>query len=608
MNRENIRFLFPFEKISCGSDIILYGAGDCGRQFFDQILSTDYCKVILWVDKWAKGSQAAYSNGLCYPVCVTSIKSIADRKYDYLVIAIAKADIAGEAAVELSQTYGVQNEKIIACVHEIRRPLPFAKQRDEFFGRPNLEKELVEIAPEAFITHKRLDTMVRYLVCADFVRGIENRTHLSLYSRMLLCRGSIYEGTHYFQETARNTTKDFIEEVKKMCLSMKSNGFDKSCYIPMAAENHITWNGQHRLSAALALEKNIWVRYLPNHRANEDFNIDFFVNNGFCAYDRLEILRTFADLYQNCGIVVLWGTVRDQWEYLQKQFAKKLTLVGYADLDFSHNYIAFENLLHEIYSDPLWRDVYMDRKIHLLKMSPLRIRVMLFSDENDKGCDLFDILKSEKESLRHHVYFETDIAPVVLHSSDSISEYRNLKNILLNPNNIRQFEKRVSRHYSEEFISRIGEVKAECAKRGIDTDDVVIVGSSTLEVFGLRQANDIDIAVHSRHRKEADTSVSLQWTENIHYARKNSIEDVNGTVYPDDLIIEDHNLHYMFHGLKFINMELLKMKKQHDRRENDKTDLRLIEIFEDYCNNFDDKHILGQQIERELRQKRYGNG
>ena len=44
-------YLFPYEKIPQGSRIIIYGAGDVGQEYLQQMQITGYCSVIAFIDK-----------------------------------------------------------------------------------------------------------------------------------------------------------------------------------------------------------------------------------------------------------------------------------------------------------------------------------------------------------------------------------------------------------------------------------------------------------------------------------------------------------------------------------------------------------------------------
>ena len=49
--KEKIRYLFPYEMVSPGDDIYLYGGGDLGRQYLDEIARGNYCNVMGVIDK-----------------------------------------------------------------------------------------------------------------------------------------------------------------------------------------------------------------------------------------------------------------------------------------------------------------------------------------------------------------------------------------------------------------------------------------------------------------------------------------------------------------------------------------------------------------------------
>ena len=48
------QYLFPFEKVPMGSNIIIYGAGIVGMEYLQQVLTTGYCNVVAMIDANAK--------------------------------------------------------------------------------------------------------------------------------------------------------------------------------------------------------------------------------------------------------------------------------------------------------------------------------------------------------------------------------------------------------------------------------------------------------------------------------------------------------------------------------------------------------------------------
>ncbi len=75
-------FLFPYELVPKGSNIIIYGAGKCGRSFLKQICDNHYCNVVAVVDKNYKNIQKVYG------IDVVSINDIYSIKHDFVVVAV----------------------------------------------------------------------------------------------------------------------------------------------------------------------------------------------------------------------------------------------------------------------------------------------------------------------------------------------------------------------------------------------------------------------------------------------------------------------------------------------------------------------------------------
>lgn len=97
---KEMKWIFPFGKVEKDEKIILYGAGQVGKQYYKQIMETAYCKVILWVDKNINEGN------------ITSVDNIFKSEYDKVVIAIRNKCIVESIAKELSEK-GVNKDKIV---------------------------------------------------------------------------------------------------------------------------------------------------------------------------------------------------------------------------------------------------------------------------------------------------------------------------------------------------------------------------------------------------------------------------------------------------------------------------------------------------------------
>lgn len=95
--------LFPFNRVETGKRIVLYGAGNVGKQYYNQLVSINYCQSLLWVDRRADFIQDER---------VKSIGLIDSYDFDYIVVAIENKTICNEVFEQLIGN-GVNEKKIV---------------------------------------------------------------------------------------------------------------------------------------------------------------------------------------------------------------------------------------------------------------------------------------------------------------------------------------------------------------------------------------------------------------------------------------------------------------------------------------------------------------
>ncbi len=78
-----IHFLFQFQKVAPDTNVLLYGAGTMGKEFYDQLDRLNYCKNLLWVDKRAgeiKDDRVHHIEEICNFAADTAVIAISDKK------------------------------------------------------------------------------------------------------------------------------------------------------------------------------------------------------------------------------------------------------------------------------------------------------------------------------------------------------------------------------------------------------------------------------------------------------------------------------------------------------------------------------------------------
>lgn len=98
-----MEYVVPYEKIKRSSRLILYGAGRVGKAYYKQLLLTQFCTLVAWVDQ--QGSQV--DPNVCLP------SEIIHMEYDYLLIAIISKETASEVRQFLVNECAVDKKKIL---------------------------------------------------------------------------------------------------------------------------------------------------------------------------------------------------------------------------------------------------------------------------------------------------------------------------------------------------------------------------------------------------------------------------------------------------------------------------------------------------------------
>lgn len=95
----------PYLEVIKGSNIVLWGAGDVGRDFYIQSRYSGWCNIVAWVDTTPEKYQ--YRG---YPVEKKSV--IAEREFDKIIICIRDEDTANNVLKEIVNM-GISPEQVV---------------------------------------------------------------------------------------------------------------------------------------------------------------------------------------------------------------------------------------------------------------------------------------------------------------------------------------------------------------------------------------------------------------------------------------------------------------------------------------------------------------
>ena len=454
-----------------------------------------------------------------------------------------------------------------------------------------------EIDPSRLLSSKRIDIIPKYLLMKMLLRGENDEEIKSLYVRTLLMWENATEKLGLFSFKAKQCTDDFLSEAKTLLLSMKEKGFCKYEYIP--TDDGVPINGQHRTAAALALNEKVWIHAIHDTAMPCDFA--WFEKNGFTESDKLALLDGFSDIYRNCGLLCVYAPAIDYWDYIRTELSKHMSIIGTVDLDFSENFYSFENIINDIYlSYNVTRGI--DKKIKDLFLFPLKMRIVLVTDEGFEDDNLYAWITQIKNDIRDRLIFDVPfMSYATVHAADGPEEFKRLKAIVLSKNNIRQLKRRVNNTYRRGFLDALDELKNYLKKKEIALDEVCIVGSAVLEVFGIRESEDLDLMISNHARTKLGLTGLCKLSEKIEIVPESYMRNRDGVLLNTDHVIFDNSKHFMFYGMKFCNLELIREQKEFsyktdEGRTKDKKDCRLIDVYEDFASNFASSRELREQL------------
>ena len=95
-------YCFPYALLEQGSNIVLYGAGRVGEDYYSQLQRNGFCRIVAWVDK----KENPFNELIISP---DKIKAL---EYEKVVLAVKKKEVAEEMLEELVKS-GVESSKII---------------------------------------------------------------------------------------------------------------------------------------------------------------------------------------------------------------------------------------------------------------------------------------------------------------------------------------------------------------------------------------------------------------------------------------------------------------------------------------------------------------
>lgn len=143
--------------------------------------------------------------------------------------------------------------------------------------------------------------------------------------------------------------------------------------------------------------------------------------------------------------------------------------------------------------------------------------------------------------------------------------------MLANEESIRFWKTRYPRGVEQNLIARLDEVKDELTKNNVPLEEICIVGSTVLQLYGIlpcKKRDDVDIIMTERLRDIYGTGLVIV-SEHVEIHPQNELDVEDGE------IIRNEEHYFLFRGLKVLSLQDF----YRNRKQTAEEDAKLVEYF-----------------------------
>mgnify|MGYP001269461014 CR=1 FL=1 len=409
-----------------------------------------------------------------------------------------------------------------------------------------------------YLISERFDLMAKLLYIKNYEKEINSKFYIDLYKQHI----NVFNKNWEHPGTKTNIL-EFISEFNKLIQSFKKNGFDNKYPIQMG-KNTVIINGSHRLM--LSYYYNIKPNIIFKENNGHTYNYDFFLQRNNYWRRNNETYNNLKQIYADTMAL----------EYI-KNNKNVRCMITYP---IAHKYNKISNIVKVIEE---YGYLYYKKELKLTKNGVINFIKELYRGEswiggmfpNDSCGGKLDLCYSEDPITLFLIDFK-DINKIVeckekcrtffnlnkhsLHMSDYQKDTFRIASCLCNKNSLDFLNygtNNISQNTKNSLVAYFNNLKQ-------NNNDYVLTSSLILEMFGLRNAKDLDYI----HKK--DCKLQLKNT-GVH-------SGIWLTYYsePKNELLYNPNHYFYFNGFKFASLEMIKCMKQKRNEKKDKRDVKLM--------------------------------
>lgn len=422
-----------------------------------------------------------------------------------------------------------------------------------------------------FSNFDRLDLIIKYL----YFKNIEKSNYLKvyyedLYKRHIINRNGAKEKNLSPDSKPKNNINDFIEQSKSIYKNIKEKGFSKN-YLVKMDKNNLLVDGSHRLSCSLSLGIEPFIEKVEKGIVWGIKDLSKFTKK----HELHDIIYHWCIMNKNNINIVLLFEPSIEYEKEVINFIEKNTN--------SKNIYSFEKLLNEDTLPNFLINVYgKEKSFHnifkkvekLLNNYFFKFKILLFQGDENCLVKINEIKSKVRDYFTNKKFSKNDF--ITMHSASSKTELENLISIFYGYNNNKYNDiiSFVDKKYMFEYLET---TKNILNNMKINHDDICIVGSTPLDILGIRKTTDIDFICKSNLRKKFGKGFLKLHKDVDIVCEKYSRSDSNLFSFNDDEIIDYPLLNFNILGLKMCDLNIIYERKKWQKRKKDLDDVEKIE-------------------------------
>lgn len=405
--------------------------------------------------------------------------------------------------------------------------------------------------PLKLISASRLDVFARTEFALRRIQGHSDNWSRTLY-RAFLAANRV-DGTE-IENGTKATVRDYLQSFERVIDSIQERGFQQSLgAVPV--QNGMLVNGAHRLAAALVANQPIFISETDDIAACYDYR--WLRKRGMSSLFVDAMAMNLIRISTNVRAIVLFGESDSIVDLVEDEIRTTSEVVIRKKLNLTE--IGKRRIVDLAYSHNDWWDMAS----LLEKMTAERF------SESPPQCHIIFTLESQLEDLQRRKEKLRTILPLKhferrLHGSDHYFDSVRLAEVALNQNS-RMFLNLSPIGSEQRIITMLGGDTQQYAPR-LTHQEWCIDGSAVLEMFGLRDARDIDYL--------AVTDMVLP--PMLRRIGHNHVEEYNDGKNDPFEIINDPRNHFIYKGFKFISLRAQLVNKINEPDLKSVSDVQLI--------------------------------